>query len=275
MKNHEKINRPRRRAQARRTAPSRSRPEPLKKTMTPPPATPHLAPPGTPFLHQRWSSLLFLHWAFSPEQRRPLVPRELEIDTYDGRAWVSLTPFRATRMRLHGFPPPPLVDGSLEVNVRTYVTAGGVPGIWFLSLDASSLTTVVGARLGFSLPYYFARMRLDEESVGGHMRSARFHPLAPAAGLEVAWTRGARLPEARGGSIEHFLVERYFFYTMRWGRLSRGRIFHRRWPLHEAEIRSLTSTMLESHGLSSSTRPDLAHAQGEPFDVAVWPLEAV
>jgi uncharacterized protein len=270
MKKQQKMNRPRRHAQARRTRPRRSRPEPPTET-----PTPHLAPSGTPFLHQRWSSLLFLHWAFPVERVRPLVPRELEIDTYGGRAWVSLTPFRFNRMRLHGFPPPPLVDGSLEVNVRTYVTAGGVPGIWFLSLDASSLPTVAGARLGFSLPYYFARMRLDQESVGGHMRSARFHPLAPAAEFEVVWSRGARLPEARDGSIDHFLVERYVLYTMRWGRLSRGRIFHRRWPLHEVEIRSLTSTMLESHGLASSTRPDLAHAQGEPFEVAVWPLETV
>ena len=236
---------------------------------------PHVPPSGTPLLHQRWSSLLFLHWAFPVETIRALVPRELEVDVHEGRAWVSLTPFRFTQTRLHGLPPPPLVDGSVEANVRTYVSRRGVRGIWFLSLDASNLLAVVGARLAFSLPYYFARMRLDETERGGHLRAARFHPTAPDATLEVVWQRGARLPEARADSIDHFLVERYVIYTMRWGRLCRARIFHRRWPLHEAKVRTLASTMLESHGLASSTNPDRAHAQGEPFDVALWPFESI
>ena len=132
-------------------------------------------PPGAAALRQSWLELLFLHWAVPVEVLRPLVPRRLEIDTYEGRAYVGLVPFTMTGVRPVWSPAIPGLADFHEVNVRTYVHLDGrEPGVWFLSLDASSRVAVLVARATYHLPYRFARMSLTrgpEEEV--HYSSER------------------------------------------------------------------------------------------------------
>jgi uncharacterized protein YqjF (DUF2071 family) len=89
----------------------------------------------------RWHDLLFLHWPVRPELIRPLIPRGLELDTFDGSAWLGVVPFRMTGVRLRCIPQ---FAGMAfpEINVRTYVKAGGKSGVWFFSLDATSRLAV-------------------------------------------------------------------------------------------------------------------------------------
>lgn len=228
-------------------------------------------PPGTPLLRQTWAKLLFLHWRVPAERLRALVPAGLEIDTFEGEAWVGVTPFTLPGMAPPFLPDIPFLSASHELNVRTYVHRDGVPGVWFLSLDASNPLAVLGARIGFHLPYYRARQTLRES--GGEVRfvSRRAHPGAPAAELQVAWTPGAPLPEAEPGTLDFFLVERYCLYAEHRGRLLRARIHHRPWPLRRATTAYLASTMLESHGVETPGGPPLLHAQAAPLRVGIWP----
>ena len=232
-------------------------------------------PVGSPIMVQTWGKLLFLHWRVSAKLLRPLVPAGLEIDTCDGSAWVGMTPFTMWGIRPARLPALPFVSRSHELNVRTYVYRDGIPGVWFLSLDASNPLAVAGARLGFHLPYFLARMRLREAGASIDFASHRRHPGAPAATLEAAWTRGERLGEARRDTLEFFLTERYCLYAGRGGRLYRARIHHRPWPLHRAALARLSSTMLQSHGLPAPEGDPLLHAQGEPLTVGIWPLRRV
>src|SRR5215213_9215217 len=97
-------------------------------------------PPRHPVMYQVWSHLLFLHWAVPVAALRPLVPPGLEIDTFDGRAYVGLIPFTMTGVRPAGIPAIPGFSDAHEVNVRTYVHRDGRdPGVWFFSLDANHL----------------------------------------------------------------------------------------------------------------------------------------
>src|ERR1041385_3822856 len=96
-------------------------------------------PHGSPVMHQNWDNLLFLHWPIEPEALRPLVPAELQIDTFENQAWLSMSPFALTGLRMLSLPPIPGLNSFLELNVRTYVHRNGIPGIWFFSLDASKL----------------------------------------------------------------------------------------------------------------------------------------
>ena len=107
-------------------------------------------------MYQTWAKLLFIHWAIEPALLRNVVPRWLEIDTFGGKAWVSVTPFTMPSIRPPLLPAPPLVGRSHELNVRTYVMHQGVPGIWFFSLDAHNALAVLGARAAFHLPYFRA-----------------------------------------------------------------------------------------------------------------------
>lgn len=135
-------------------------------------------------MYQTWGKLLFVHWPVAAELLQPLIASGLRLDTFEGRAWVSVTPFTMWGIRPLFFPPLPVLSQSHELNVRTYVHVEGLPGVWFFSLDASNPLTVLGARLSLGLPYFRARMRLQEHHADIHFTSTRMHPGAPAAQLE-------------------------------------------------------------------------------------------
>ena len=110
--------------------------------------------PSRPWvLAMQWHDLLFMHWPMAPAALRPLVPPPLELDTRDGTAWIGVVPFRMQGVHPHLMPNLPWISAFAELNVRTYVTIGGKPGVWFFSLDAANPLAVRAARLGFRLPY--------------------------------------------------------------------------------------------------------------------------
>src|SRR5579862_4986473 len=122
---------------------------------------PWALPAGPWIMAQNWHDLLFAHWPVSAEAVRRVVPRELELDCFEGQHWIGVVPFRMEGVRLRGTPAVPALSAFPELNVRTYVTAGGKPGVWFFSLDAASRVAVEMARVWFHLPYFRARMSLE------------------------------------------------------------------------------------------------------------------
>lgn len=232
-------------------------------------------PAGWPIMHQTWKRLLFLHWPIEVERLRPLIPAELSIDTWEGVTWIGLTPLEIHRMRPVLAPPLPKISFTYELNVRTYVHRDRVPGIWFLSLEASNPLAVWGARLSYFLPYFHASINMSSHGDCSRFHCRRTHAGAPRAELEVKWRRGRRLPAAVPGTLEFYLVERYCLYSMRRGRLYRARIHHRPWPLCNAALDHLSSTIFTAHGLPEPSAAPLLHSQAEPLYVEVWPLRRV
>jgi uncharacterized protein len=229
-------------------------------------------PPDRPWIQaQTWDDLLFAHWRTSADQLRSLVPYELELETFDGSAWLGVTPFRVGGLRVRGLPPVPLLSTFLEVNVRTYVTAQGKAGIWFFSLDASSPLAVEAARRAYHLPYHRARM--SARPIGGWIEyaSARQGGGRPFV-LEARYRPTADPAPARAGTLEHFLTERYCLYTVDpEDELRRAEIHHPPWPLRPAEAEIALNTMPPT-ALELSDDPPLLHfAQRQ--DVVIWPLE--
>src|SRR5688500_16938127 len=85
-------------------------------------------PAGAHVMDQNWDHLVFLHWPIDPAIVRPLIPPQLEIDTFDGQAWIGITPFAVTHLRILSLPEVPGLDHFVELNVRTYVHFRGIPG---------------------------------------------------------------------------------------------------------------------------------------------------
>jgi uncharacterized protein YqjF (DUF2071 family) len=222
-------------------------------------------------MHQHWGSLLFMHWAVPANMLCPLIPDPLAIDTYDGLAWIGITPFTMWGVRPAFTPPLPSLSESHELNVRTYVHLDGVPGVWFFSLDANNAVAALGARVAFHLPYFNARMSLERRDRTIYFSSRRAHRRVAPAEFEAVWTVGEKLPQCEPGSLEFFLIERYCLYSARGGKLYRVRILHRPWPVHAARLLSCRSTMIEAQGLPSPEGGPLLHQQGEPLKVRVWP----
>lgn len=110
--------------------------------------------------------LAFFHWPVEATLFERLLSDGLQLDLYDGTAWVSVVPFRMEDVMLRGLPAVPRVSNFPELNLRTYVTKDGKPGIWFFSLDADQYLAVWAARRFFHLPYFKANMRCELEDEG-------------------------------------------------------------------------------------------------------------
>jgi len=218
--------------------------------------------------------LLLVHWRVRAEELRRLVPPKLEVDTFDGSAWLGLAAFRVTALRLRGTLPLPGLSSFPEANVRTYVTAGGMPGIWFFSLDVASPLALAPGRRLYHLPYFHARMSLQRHGDWIEVESAR----AAAADRPVVFSgryrpRGPVFAPAPG-SLEHFLAERYCLYALDGrGRLGRAEIHHAAWMLQPAKVELGLNTMAPE-GVSLPDEPSLAHFAAER-DLLTWPLRRV
>jgi uncharacterized protein len=213
---------------------------------------------------QTWQQLLFAHWQVPADALRALVPPTLELDTFDGNAYVGVTPFQLTGLRLRGLPPAPVVSSFLELNCRTYVSHGGKPGIWFFSLDASSRLAVAGARRLYSLPYFHARM-----SRRAHFTSVRLNDRDEHVWDATHEPEGPTF-QADEGTLEYFLAERYCLYAVSRGSLSRAEIHHRPWPLQRARAEIFRNS-IPPRPLDVTAEPHLMFAARQ--DVLIWPLE--
>jgi uncharacterized protein YqjF (DUF2071 family) len=214
-------------------------------------------------LKMRWEDLLFLHWAVDPAVVQPHLPDGLELDTFDGRAWLGVVPFTMAATRFRWLPPMPTASRFPECNLRTYVRCGDRAGVWFFSLDAHSRLAVEGARLGFGLPYFVAEMASRRDGDRIVYRSRRTDRRAPPAEFVASWRPVGQPRQAAAGSLEQFLVERYSLFALRRGRLLRGDVAHEPWQLCEAELElercdmaRLLGTTLEGPPVSVlATRP--------------------
>jgi uncharacterized protein YqjF (DUF2071 family) len=223
---------------------------------------------------QTWTDLLFAHWSLAPEALRGVVPEQLSLDTFDGQAWLAVTPFAVRNLRLRWMPPVPGLSSFPEVNVRTYVSVGGKPGIFFFSLDAASLLAVHAARRAYRLPYFHARMSIVRAPGALHYASTRIanESGVPAAAFRATYTPIGAPGAPAAGTLEHWLTERYCLYTLNEEQqVLRGEIQHPRWPLRAARAEIELNTMTEEVGVDLRGTP-LLHYAGRQ-DVVFWTLE--
>jgi hypothetical protein len=204
------------------------------------------------------------------ESLRPLVPADLEIDTFEGRAWLGIVPFRMEDVGPRFLPAPPGPGAFPELNVRTYVRWRGRGAVWFLSLDAGSRLAVEGARAAFHLPYYRARMSAQTNAGWVGYRSERTDPRGPAAVFEARYRPVGPVALAPAGSLAEFLTDRRgLFAADDGGRLSWTAIRHAPWPLQPAMAEIGVDTMASAHGLLlPDDDPVLYFAKR--LDVAAW-----
>ena len=183
---------------------------------------PRPLPPGRWAMTQRWNDLLFAHWQATPGAVGRLLPEGLQVDTFQGSAWLGVVPFWMDRIKIRGVPPIPGARSFPELNLRTYVRdhRTGMQGVYFFSLDASNLLAVAIARSCYHLPYYWAEMRIEQQSERefafySRRRLTRTPVIFKARYRGLGPTR--RLAESRSGTLEYFLTERYYLFSQRGG----------------------------------------------------------
>ena len=222
-------------------------------------------------MRQEWDRLLFAHWAAAAEQLRPLVPAMLDLDMRDGRCWVAVTPFYVSGLRARALPAVPGTSSFPELNVRTYVRFDGKPGVYFFSLDAGSISAVMGARMFYALPYFYAQMRVRYAADSVHYVCSRRHK-GKTAEFEADYGPTGPSSTAAPGSLEQFLTERYCLYAVEAGRVYRAEIHHVPWPLQPAKATISTNTMAKAAGIELPPEPPLLHF-ARKLEVLVWAPE--
>lgn len=213
----------------------------------------NIEPTGPHQVEMNWSNLLFVHWRVPADSIRSLVPAELEIDTFDGSAWLGLVPFEMTETAFRRVPPLPGLTRFFECNVRTYVRHAGQTGVWFMSLDAARILPVLGGRWLWSLNYVYARFRVERVGDRTDYRLDRRRGPWPKGSTRIVWSRGDDMPLAQPGSLEYFLTERYWLYTKRHGKIMHGRVVHDPWTLREAQIIDLDDGLIRAAGIDLGT----------------------
>ena len=226
--------------------------------------------PSRPWvMEQTWHDLLFAHWRVETAALRALVPPQLELDLYDGEAYVAVAPFWMSGIRARWLPPVPGLSRVPELNVRTYVRVGGKAGVYFFSLDAGSRVAVWSARAGYSLPYYYADMKVEgAEEI--RYRSERRQGPRPAE-LRGRYGATGEVKLRARGTLENFLSERYCLYTVDGrGQVFRAEIHHKQWPLQDAEAEFEVNSMASAAGIALSGKP-LLHFSKKLRVLVWWP----
>jgi uncharacterized protein YqjF (DUF2071 family) len=220
--------------------------------------------PDSPWIQaQTWDTLLFAHWRVPEESLRAIVPEQIPIDTFDGSAWLGITPFRITGFRLRGMLPVPVISSFPEINVRTYSTIDGKPGIWFFSLDTPNQLAVEAAKRFYRLPYHRSRASMGRRGDRIDYRNNR-----TGATFDATYRPDGHVSPPQPGTVEYFLTERYCLYTVHAGAVHWAEIQHPPWPLQpaQAEIRENTMSPVALEG------EPLVH-YSERQDVVIWALE--
>ena len=210
-------------------------------------------------MRMNWHDLLFAHWPFEPEEIQAWLPPNVAVETFDGQAWLAIVPFRMTDVAPRGVPAIPWLSAFPELNIRTYVSFEGKPGVWFFSLDATNPIAVRVARLAFHLPYMDARMSIEQRAGWYEYSSIRSRRRDEGATDFVGRYRPkGDVIFAEPGTLEHWLTARYCLYTAdRKGRVLRGEIDHPPWPLQQAELEVTKNTMLDWLNLEAKGDPHL------------------
>ena len=236
-------------------------------------------PVGPWRLRQRWNDLLFAHWPVPAQEIQRLLPAGLEVDTFEGFAWVGVIPFWMDRVRTRiagDFAVyVPTVQTFPELNLRTYVRSrlSGRAGVFFFSLDCASPLAVLGARTIFQLPYFPASMKLEVTGDRTNYQSRRLLTRRPARyDASFGPIPGAHaLPPSQPGSFEYFVCERYCLFTPFAGRTLVGDIHHRPWSLIPAEAEIRRNEIPAVHGITLSDRAPILHFSRQ-IQVVLWGL---
>ena len=232
--------------------------------------------PQSPWLMtQSWHNLLFAHWPVDAELLRSRVPAGLPLDLFDGQAWLGIVPFRMTNVAPRFVPALPFVSEFAEVNVRTYVTVDGKPGVYFFSLDAENAMAVAAARSFLHLPYFTADMTVSGDARRIDYQSRRTDTSGPPAELIGHYEPVGSVYEPVIGTLDYFLTERYCLYNVdaRF-RASRLEIHHLPWRLQRADAAFDINTMADAAGVRLPPMAPLLHFATRQ-DTLAWAPETL
>lgn len=224
--------------------------------------------PSKPWVfRQSWVDLCFVHFEVPEQVLRSSLPPALEVDTFQGKAWIGLVPFGMQDVMIRPFPNLLYFSAFNEFNVRTYVIYQGKPGVYFFSLDCPNRVAIwIGNRF-FKMPYLKSdivrQMKEDKTYFYCKRRNSRkvfeanYRPISDPLNYPK-------------DSFEIWATERYCCYSRdKNDHCYRCEIQHLPWPLQKAEIEIIQNDISDFD--LGEQHPSVLYSK--KLEVIAWPLK--
>lgn len=179
--------------------------------------------------YQEWNDAIFLHWQVDLEELQKFVPKELEIDLFEEKAWVSVVAFAMEEIRPRFLPAFSPISNFFEINVRTYVKTKSKSGVYFLSMEGGKDLSCKVAKLISELPYRFSNITREME----YYRSSNSEF---GDTLDIKFKIGQAVQKTE---IDVWLTERYALFQDTKNSINEYEIHHQEWPIREAIIENI------------------------------------
>lgn len=210
------------------------------------------------WLYQSWNVATWFHWPYEPASIEHVVPKGLELDTFEGKAYVGLVPFLIENQRLAGTPAVPWLSTARETHLRTYVTSSdGRRGSLFFYLENARLAGVLAAQLGFGLRYVWSSLGLERDGDRVTYTGKRLVPPFTEHRIEVEV--GDPFAEGELGALDHFLTAQWVLFTEHLGRLLAVLVEHPPWPIYRANVLRLDQRLFDAAGIPRPAGEPLVH----------------
>jgi uncharacterized protein YqjF (DUF2071 family) len=223
---------------------------------------------AAPFLTAEWRSLAMLNYVVDPALLAPMVPQGTELDSYDGRTYMSLVGFRFERTRVRGFWIPFHSDFD-EVNLRFYVRrrVGGEVrrGVVFVREVVPRWAIAAVARAVYGERYVALAMR---HRIAGPVSEGGRTTVEYGWRVEGRWAQihvecEGKPARPAAGSIEQFIAEQYWGYAMKpQGGTIEYRVEHEPWRVWRTAVARFDGDCALLYGAELAARlkatPDFA-----------------
>ena len=209
--------------------------------------------------YQEWNEALFLHWQVELEELKRLVPKELEIDLFEGKAWVSIVAFKMERIRPKNLPSFPPISNFEEINIRTYVKSNDKAGVYFLSIEGGKKISCLIARGVSQLPYRYSEIERFNNEI--HSNNAQFND-----SLIAQFTCGEKIIAKT--ALDTWLTERYALTQDTEKTINEFEIHHLEWTLNKVDLKKLEFNYSKFANLIKG-KPDITQ-YSEGVKVLAW-----
>lgn len=191
-----------------------------------------------PFLTARWHDLIMLNYEVEPRSLEPFLPAGTELDTWQGKTFVSMVGFMFLDTKLLGIPIP-FHRNFEEVNLRFYVRRKAEDGKWrravvFIKEIVPRPMIAWVARALYGEKYVAMPMQHHSE-IDGHSQFFRYAWRYRGQENYMSIRTGLTPVELCEDGLETFITEHYWGYAKRRGGTTEYEVAHPRWQVFTAQ----------------------------------------
>lgn len=209
--------------------------------------------------YQEWNKAIFLHWQVELSELEKFVPKELEIDLFEGKPWVSVVAFTMEKIRPKNIPSFPPVSNFDEINIRTYIKSDHKTGVYFLSIEGGKRLSCKIAKAMSALPYRYSKIDRMENLYKSN--NAAFNDK-----LHIAFEIGQQIKQK--SALDLWLTERYALFQDAKMSMNEFEIHHLEWSIKEIELKKLAFNYPRFNNLLMNSPNKIQYSDG--VKVVAW-----